>query len=169
MFSVGETIVYPQHGAGQILGIVEQEFLGAPRRFYNIRILHNEMMVMVPVDGAHEAGLREVMPERMVDVVLGVLRDDPTKMPKDWNRRIRHNKEKIKSGDALEIADVLRNLALRQHEKGLSTGERQMYGKARRMLASEMMCAKHVEEDDALRLLDGVLAEICARPRDLGR
>jgi CarD family transcriptional regulator len=170
MFGVGDTVVYPQHGAGQILDIVEQDFQGAPRLFYNIRILHNDMTVMVPVDGAEKAGIRAVMTEPMVDEVLGVLRDDPTKMPKDWNRRIKHNREKIKSGDVLEIADVLRNLALRQQEKGLSTGEKQMYGKVKRLLASEVMCAKRIREDDALRLLDGILAEICShQPRYAGQ
>ncbi len=169
MFGVGDTVVYPQHGAGQILDIVEQDFQGIPRRFYSIRILHNDMTVMVPVDGVDKAGIRAVIPEPMVEEVLGVLRDDPTKMPKDWNRRIKHNREKIKSGDVLEIADVLRNLALRQHEKGLSTGEKQMYGRVKRLLASEVMCAKHIREDDALRLLDGIIAEICAQPRYAGR
>ena len=169
MFGVGDTVVYPQHGAGEILDIVEQDFQGVPRLFYNIRILHNDMTVMVPVDGVEKAGIRPVMTEPMVDEVLGVLRDDPTKMPKDWNRRIKHNREKIKSGDVLEIADVLRNLALRQQEKGLSTGEKQMYGKVKRLLASEVMCAKRIREDDALRLLDGILAEICAQPRYAGQ
>jgi CarD family transcriptional regulator, regulator of rRNA transcription len=168
MFMVGDTVVYPQHGAGEILDIVEQDFQGVPRLFYNIRILHNDMTVMVPVEGMEKAGIRAVMTEPMVDEVLGVLRDDPTKMPKDWNRRIKHNREKIKSGDVLEIADVLRNLALRQQEKGLSTGEKQMYGKVKRLLASEVMCAKRIREDDALRLLDGILAEICAQPRYAG-
>jgi CarD family transcriptional regulator len=168
-FGVGDTVVYPQHGAGEILNIVEQDFQGVPRLFYNIRILHNDMTVMVPVDGVEKAGIRAVMTEPMVDEVLGVLRDDPTKMPKDWNRRIKHNREKIKSGDVLEIADVLRNLALRQQEKGLSTGEKQMYGKVKRLLASEVMCAKRIREDDALRLLDGILAEICAQPRYVGQ
>jgi CarD family transcriptional regulator len=168
-FGVGDTVVYPQHGAGEILGIVEQDFQGVPRLFYSIRILHNDMTVMVPVDGVEKAGIRAVMTEPMVDEVLGVLRDDPTKMPKDWNRRIKHNREKIKSGDVLEIADVLRNLALRQQEKGLSTGEKQMYGKVKRLLASEVMCAKRIREDDALRLLDGILAEICAQPRYVGQ
>ena len=168
-FGVGDTVVYPQHGAGEILDIVEQDFQGVPRLFYNIRILHNDMTVMVPVDGVEKAGIRAVMTEPMVDEVLGVLRDDPTKMPKDWNRRIKHNREKIKSGDVLEIADVLRNLALRQQEKGLSTGEKQMYGKVKRLLASEVMCAKRIREDDALRLLDGILAEICAQPRYAGQ
>jgi CarD family transcriptional regulator len=86
-------------------------------------------------------------------------------MPPNWNRRVKHNRDKIKTGDVLEIADVLRNLALRDNEKGLSTGEKQMYGKVKHILASELMYAMHVEEDHALRFLDGILAEICAQPR----
>jgi CarD family transcriptional regulator len=87
----------------------------------------------------------------------------------NWNRRVKHNREKIKSGDVYEIADVVRNLALRDHEKGLSTGEKQMFSKVKRILASELMYAKHMCEDDALRFLDGVLTEICAQPRYAGR
>lgn len=172
MFGVGDTVVYPHHGAGRILGIVEQDFQGTVRRYYQIQILHNDMTVMVPVDGLDKAGIRAVMSEDMVEEVLGVLRDDPTKMPVNWNRRIRHNRDKIKTGDVLEIAEVLRNLALRDHDKGLSTGEKQMYGKVRRILASELMCVKGMREEEALGLLDGVLTEICSQPRyqsiDLG-
>jgi CarD family transcriptional regulator len=165
MFNVGDTVVYPHHGAGRILEIVEQDFQGRPRRFYSIQILHNDMTVMVPVDGTEKAGIRPVISEPEVEEVLGVLRDDPTKMPKNWNRRVKHNRDKIRTGEVLEIADVLRNLALRDHEKGLSTGEKQMYSKVKHILASELMYAKRMREDDALRFLDGILAEICAQPR----
>ena len=165
MFSIGDTVVYPHHGAGRILEIVEQDFQGTPRPFYCIQILHNDMTVMVPVDGVEKAGIRAVISEPMVEEVLGVLRDDPTKMPKNWNRRIKHNRDKIKTGDVLEIADVLRNLALRDSEKGLSTGEKQMYGKVKHILASELMYAMRMREDDAVRFLDGLLAEICDQPR----
>jgi CarD family transcriptional regulator len=92
-----------------------------------------------------------------------VLRDDPTRMPKNWNRRLKHNREKIKTGEVLEIADVLRNLALRDAERGLSTGEKQMYGKVKHILASELMYAKQMREEEAACFLDGVLAEICAQ------
>lgn len=165
MFKVGDTVVYPHHGAGRILEIVEQDYQGIPRPFYSIQILHNDMTVMVPVDGLEKAGIRAVISEPMVEEVLGVLRDDPTKMPPNWNRRVKHNRDKIKTGDVLEIADVLRNLALRDNEKGLSTGEKQMYGKVKHILASELMYAMRMQEDDALRFLDGILAEICAQPR----
>lgn len=165
MFKKGDTVVYPHHGAGVIVDMVEQEFQGISRPYYSIRILHNDMSIMVPVDGADKAGIRRVISEPEVEEVIGVLKDDPTGMPKDWNRRVKHNRDKIKTGDVLEIADVVRNLALRDHEKGLSTGEKQMFGKVKRILASELMCAKHIAEEEASCLLDGILAEICTRPR----
>jgi len=164
MLNKGDTVVYPQHGAGRVLGIVEQEFQGAPRLYYRIRFLHNDTSVMVPVDAVDKTGIRPVISEPEVEEVIGVLRDDPTRMPTDWNRRVKHNHEKIKTGDVFEVADVVRNLALRDHEKGLSTGEKQMFGRVKRILASELMYAKHMAEDEALRFLDGILAEICARP-----
>ena len=168
MFSAGDTVVYPHHGAGRILEVLEQDFQGATRRYYSIRILHNDMTVRVPVDAVDKAGIRPVISENEVEGVLGVLRDDPTRMPKNWNRRVKENHEKIRSGDALEVADVVRNLALRDHEKGLSTGEKQMYSKVKRILASELMYAKDMCEADALCFLEGVLTEICARPRYAG-
>ena len=73
-------------------------------------------------------------------------------MPKNWNRRFKHNRDKMKTGDILELAEVVRNLALRDHEKGLSTGEKQMYVKAKKILASEFMYAKDMTEDEAARL-----------------
>jgi len=168
MFKPGDTIVYPHHGAGRVLEVVEQEFRGASRLYYSIRILHNDTSVMIPVDAVEKAGIRPVISEPEVEEVIGVLRDDPTRMPTDWNRRVKHNQEKIKTGDVLEVADVVRNLALRDHEKGLSTGEKQMFGTVKRILASELMYAKQMAEEDALRFLDGILAEICARPRCAG-
>jgi CarD family transcriptional regulator len=162
MFQVGDTVVCPHHGAGLILDIVEQEFQGTVRRYYSIQILHNDMNIKLPVDVTDKAGVRPVIPEIMVQEVVGVLRDDPTKMPGNWNRRVKHNREKIGSGDPLELADVVRNLALRDAEKGLSTGEKQMFGKVKRMLASELMYAKSVPLDDAVSFLDGILAEVCA-------
>jgi CarD family transcriptional regulator len=161
MFQVGDTVVCPHHGAGRILEIVEQDFQGTTCRYYSIQILHNEMNIKLPVEGTDKAGIRPVIPEVMVAEVVGVLRDDPTLMPVNWNRRVKHNREKIGTGDPLELADVVRNLALRDAEKGLSTGEKQMFGKVKRMLASELMYAKSIPLADAMSFLDGVLAEIC--------
>lgn len=168
-FHVGDTVVYPRHGAGRILDVVEQLFQGAPRLYYSIQIMHNDLTVMVPVDGTERAGIRPVISEPEVEEVLGVLRDDPTRMPLDWNHRVKHNKDKISTGDALEVADVVRNLALRDHEKGLSTGEKAMFSKVKHILASELMYAKGICEEEAQRLLEGVLVEICAQPRCVGQ
>jgi CarD family transcriptional regulator len=162
MFQVGDTVVCPHHGAGRILDIIEQDFQGCTRSYYSIQILHNNMNIKLLVEGTDRAGVRPVIPEVMVDEVVGVLRDDPTKMPANWNRRVKHNREKIGSGDPLELADVVRNLALRDAEKGLSTGEKQMFGKVKKMLASELMYAKNVCLDEATTFLDEVLTEICA-------
>lgn len=163
MFEIGDTIVYPQHGAGRILDVMSQEFQGEQRKYFLIQILHNEMTVRVPVDGVEKAGIRALMTDAKVEEVLAVLRDDATNMPGNWNRRIRHNTDKIKTGDILEIADVIRNLAIRERERGLSTGEKQMFAKVRRILASEIMCVKGVPEQEALGFLDGILQEACAQ------
>jgi CarD family transcriptional regulator len=165
MFQVGDTVVCPHHGAGRILELIEQDFRGTIRRYYSIQILHNNMNIKLPVDGCDKAGVRPVIPEVMVEEVLGVLRDDPTKMPLNWNRRVKHNRDKIGTGDPLELADVVRNLALRDAEKGLSTGEKQMYGRVKRMLASELMYAKSLALDDAMAFLDTVLGEVCSSQR----
>ena len=165
MFKIGDTVFCTHHGAGRIQEVVEQDFQGELRRYYRIRILHNDMTIMVPVDGTEKAGIRPVISEPMVEEVLGVLRDDPTKMPLNWNRRVKHNREKLKTGDALEIADVVRNLALRDYDKGLSTGEKQMFSKVKNILASELMYAKEMRLDDALTFLENVLSEACQRPR----
>jgi CarD family transcriptional regulator len=81
-------------------------------------------------------------------------------MPKNWNRRFKHNRDKMKTGDIFEMAEVVRNLAQRDQEKGLSTGEKQMFSKAKRILASELMYAKNMDEDEAREFLEEVLEEI---------
>ena len=86
-------------------------------------------------------------------------------MPKNWNRRFKHNRDKMKTGDIFELAEVVKNLNLRDHEKGLSTGEKQMFVKAKKILASELMYAKAVDEDEAAEWLDGVLAGTGEKPK----
>ncbi|MCL5942982.1 MAG: CarD family transcriptional regulator [Actinobacteria bacterium] len=163
MFSVGDKVVYPHHGAGRILDICQREVQGETRQYMTIQILHNDMTVMVPVDAAERAGIRAVIDEVMVEEVVGVLREDPTLMPKNWNRRLKHNREKIKSGDIFELADVVRNLAIRDATKGLSTGEKQMFGRVKKILASELMYAKKIPEAEAVQYLESLLTEICER------
>jgi CarD family transcriptional regulator len=116
------------------------------------------MTVQVPCENADAVGLRRVIGEKEVAVVLKALTGGSTEMPKNWNRRFKHNRDKMKTGDVLELAEVVRNLALRDHEKGLSTGEKQMFVKAKKILASELMYAKTMDEEECAEWLEEVLA-----------
>lgn len=164
VYSVGDKVVYPHHGAGTVIKKEKREVLGEKREYLTIQILHNDMTVMVPVDSADKAGLRKVIAKNDVEEVLAVLRQDETKMPKNWNRRFKHNREKIKTGDIFELAEVVRNLSIREAEKGLSTGEKQMFNRAKKILASELMYARGLQEDEADKFLDGVLKELAGAP-----
>jgi CarD family transcriptional regulator len=157
-FEVGDNVVYPHHGAGKVLKKEKKEIFGEKREYLTIKILHNDMTVMVPCDSAGKAGLRRVIDEPTVKKVLKVLADDVSEMPKNWNRRFKHNRDKIKTGDIYELAEVVRNLAIREAEKGLSTGEKQMFTRAKKILASELMYALEMEEDQAEDHLDGLLS-----------
>ena len=158
MYKVGDKVVYPHHGAGTVVKKESRDVLGQKREYLTIRILHNDMTVNVPSENADAVGLRKVIDEQMVEKVLKALTGGGTQMPKNWNRRFKHNRDKMKTGDIFELAEVVRNLSLRDHEKGLSTGEKQMFVKAKKILASELMYAKDMDEDEAAEWLDGVLA-----------
>jgi len=157
LYKVGDKVVYPHHGAGTVVKREIREVLGTKREYLTIQILHNDMTVMVPCENAALAGLRRVIDEVMVEKVLKALQGSGTVMPKNWNRRFKHNRDKMKTGDILELAEVVRNLSLRDVEKGLSTGEKQMFVKAKKILASELMYAKDMDEEEAAEWLDGVL------------
>jgi CarD family transcriptional regulator len=157
-FELGDHVVYPHHGAGKVLSKEDMEVLGTTREYLTIKILHNDMTVKVPTENAALAGLRRVIDEETVKKVLDVLTDVVSEMPKNWNRRFKHNRDKIKTGDIYELAEVVRNLALRESEKGLSTGEKQMFTRAKKILASELMYALDKDEDEAENYLDELLA-----------
>jgi len=158
LYKVGDKVVYPHHGAGTVVKKETSTVLGEKREYLTIKILHNDMTVNVPTENADAVGLRKVIDEQMVNKVLKALTGGGTQMPKNWNRRFKHNRDKMKTGDIFELAEVVRNLSLRDHEKGLSTGEKQMFVKAKKILASELMYAKDMDEDEAAEWLDGVLA-----------
>ena len=154
---IGDNVVYPHHGAGQVIKKEEKDILGEKRQYLTIKILHNDMTVMVPCENAGKAGLRRVIDEETVKKVLSVLTDDVSEMPKNWNRRFKHNRDKIKTGDIYELAEVVRNLAIREQDKGLSTGEKQMFTRAKKILASELMYALEMGEEQAEEHLDDLL------------
>lgn len=152
MFDIGDKIVYPMHGAGVIENIETKEILGEKKKYFIMKMPIGEMKVMVPVDNVEEVGIRDVIDSDMVPKVIDKLSDGQSKMPQNWNRRYRQNNDRIKTGDILEIAAVVRNLMLLDMEKGLSTGEKKMLGSATQMLYSEMVLAtdKSLEEVEDL-------------------
>jgi CarD family transcriptional regulator len=157
VYEIGDYVVYPHHGAGQVVKKEDKTILGETREYLTIKILHNDMTVMVPSCNAGKAGLRRIIDEDTVKKVIAVLTDDCSEMPKNWNRRFKHNRDKIKTGDIYELAEVVRNLAVREQEKGLSTGEKQMYTRAKKILASELMYALEKTEEQTEEHLDELL------------
>ncbi|HWH05750.1 MAG TPA: CarD family transcriptional regulator [Gaiellaceae bacterium] len=160
MFDVGDKVVYPHHGAGTVIKKEKREILGQTREYLTIQILHNDMTVNVPVENAEKVGLRTVIDEDLVNQVVKALTGGSTEMPKNWNRRFKHNRDKMKTGDIFELAEVVKNLSLRDHEKGLSTGEKQMFVKAKKILASELMYAKGMDAEEAAEWLEEVLSDV---------
>jgi transcriptional regulator, CarD family len=158
MFQVGDKVVYPMHGAGIIESIEEREVLGEIRKYYVMHLPVGNMKVFVPLNSVGSLGLRDVIDRSQVETVLAVLQSENVPTTLAWNRRYRANLEKIKSGDILEVAEVVRSLSYREKEKGLSTGEKKMYENACQILVSELVLAEASKEDDIRRWLDKVLA-----------
>jgi CarD family transcriptional regulator len=163
LYKVGDKVVYPHHGAGTVVKKEKRKVLGEEREYLQIQILHNDMTVQVPTENADRVGLRKVIDETTVEQVLKALQGSGTTMPKNWNRRFKHNRDKMKTGDIFELAEVVRNLSLRDHEKGLSTGEKQMFVKAKKILVSELMYAKGMDEEEAAEWLDDILSGVGAK------
>lgn len=157
MFNIGDKVVYPMHGAGVIESIEEREISGEKLRYYIIKLPMGEMKAMVPMDKVKEVGLRQVIDEDEIFKVFEVLKSESSSMPVNWNHRYRANLEKIKSGSIYEVAEVVRNLAYRDRQKGLSTGEKKMLENARRILLSELVMAKNVTETAMVEILEGYL------------
>ncbi|MFZ7104382.1 MAG: CarD family transcriptional regulator [Peptococcaceae bacterium] len=158
MFKIGDKVVYPMHGAGVIEAIEEKEVLGDKRSYYIMKMPFGNMKVMIPIDNIKEIGLRQVVKSEDVNKVISILQDTDDSMSTNWNRRYRANLEKIKSGDIYEVAEVVRNLTIRDKEKGLSTGERKMLENARQILISELVLAKEEKEDSIKNMLEELFA-----------
>lgn len=156
-FKVGDKVVYPMHGAGIIEAIEEREVLGQRQQYYIMKLPMGDMQVMIPLRSVEEVGLREVISPEEVSRVFEVLQGEKTKMSQNWNRRYRANLEKIKSGDIFEVAEVVRNLSIREKEKGLSTGERRMLESARQILISELVLAQGLPADEVERRINEIL------------
>jgi CarD family transcriptional regulator len=156
-FAQGDLVVYPNHGAGCVVGIEEKNILGEVRRYYVVYLPDEELTVSIPADG--DTDLRACADEESVARALAILRADATGMPSNWNHRLKHNREKIKSGEISQVAEVVRNLSAYGVENVLSTGERNMLVKARQILSSEIALMRNIEAAEAEKLIDGALKD----------
>lgn len=157
-FRVGDKVVYPHHGAAIIKSLEEKEFGGETKQYYMLRLAYGDLTLMVPTDKCDEVGIRDVIARDELDKVFKVLKSKECRMPTNWSRRFKTHVEKLRSGDIYQVAEVVRNLARRDAEKGLSAGEKRMLTKARQILVSEMTFAAGVDEAEAEKMLDKVLA-----------
>lgn len=153
MFSIGEKIVYPMHGAGIVEEIEEKKILGETRRYYILHVPYGDMKIMIPVDSTDEVGVRPIVDEETLDQVLAFLHDKSSVMSDNWNRRHRENMEKLKTGSIMNVAEVVRNLTRTDREKKLSTGEKKLLSNARQILISEIILVKGIDQDAASEMI----------------
>lgn len=141
MFQVGDKIVHPMHGAGVVDSIVSKKVNGVVREYYLLKIPVGGMLVMIPTTNSEEIGVRPVVNSAEADRIIASIPDIEVDMTANWNRRYRENMLRLKSGDLTEVARVVKGLALRDTDRGLSTGERKMLHSAKQILISEIvMC-----------------------------
>ena len=162
MFRKGDRVVYPHHGAAVVEDLVELERFGEQRIYVKLRLPHG-LTLMVPVESTEQVGLRGVVSRGELDKVFDLLREDASWMPILWGQRYRANLAKLISGDIYQVAEVVRNLSLRERGKALSSAERRMLAKAREILISELVFVVDSSEGSAEAMLDEVL-ERSGRP-----
>jgi CarD family transcriptional regulator len=157
-FQVGETVVYPHHGAALIEALETRTIKGEERLYLVLKIAQGDLTVRVPADNVDLVGVRDVVGQEGLDKVFDVLRMPYTEEPTNWSRRYKANLEKLASGDVIKVAEVVRDLHRREQDRGLSAGEKRMLAKARQILVSELALAEKTNEDKAEAILDEVLA-----------
>ena len=159
MFKKGDLAVYPAHGVGVIERIESQEISGCIQEFYVIRILENNMKIMVPTQNVDNVGLREIIGQNEVPKLYSILKKKDIIIDNQtWNRRYREYMDKIKTGSVFEVAEVYRDLLMLKEEKDLSFGERKMLDTARSLLVKEISLAKKVAEKQIEKDLDKIFA-----------
>lgn len=156
-FDVGDKVVYPHHGAAVIEKREQKEVFGEKREYLVLKLAYGDLTLMVPCDNTDEVGLREVINDEEVEEVFAVLRKKEARMPTNWSRRYKNHVEKLKSGDIYQVAEVVRNLSIRDKDKGLSAGEKRMLTRARQILVSELTFAIGVSEEEAEQKLNEAL------------
>jgi CarD family transcriptional regulator len=155
---VGDQVVYPHHGVATIERVEQKEVLGESKEYLVLRLDAGDLTLMVPAESCETVGIRKLIDKGQVDGVLKVLRKgECTDNAENWSRRYKANSERIRSGDIQQVAEVVRNLSLRERQKGLSTGEKRMLNKARQILAGEIAVALSVDSEEAEKVLEKAL------------
>lgn len=158
-FEIGQTVVYPHHGAAKIEEISTRMIRGEEKTYLTLRVSQGDLTIQVPAENVDLVGVRDVVDEDGLETVLSVLRAPYIEEPTNWSRRFKANQEKIATGDIVKVAEVVRDLTRRDDQKKLSTGEKRMLTKARGILTSELALARNIEKSAAAERLDAVLAE----------
>ncbi len=162
-FKVGDKVVYPHHGAAVIEKRETKVAFGEKREYLVLRLAYGDLILNVPADNTEGVGLREVINDEEVEEVFAVLRKKEARMPTNWSRRYKNHSEKLRSGDIYQVAEVVRNLSIRDKDKGLSAGEKRMLQRARQILVSELTFALNVDEETAEERLNE-RADLIDRP-----
>jgi CarD family transcriptional regulator len=157
-FKPGDRVVYPHHGAAVIERKEKRVAFGEETEYLVLRMAHGDLMLSVPADKAEDVGMRPPISVEDVEDLFELLRKKDVREPSNWSRRFKNHQEKLKSGDVYQVAEVVRNLALREASKGLSAGEKSMLVRARGVLVSELSFALDVSEDEALERVNAVLS-----------
>ena len=155
--NIGDKIVYPMHGAGEIVGVEEQEFDGEKKSYYVLKLPMGDLKLMLPVDKVEEIGLRTVIDKSKIPEVTEVLSGKAEKNVGSWNKRFHASLDRMKSGDILDVAAVTRNLERQNLKKKLSSGERRILDLARQILISELV---FVFEKDSKEISDWIDEQI---------
>lgn len=156
-FEIGETVVYPHHGAARIEDIATKSFGGKEKVYLTLRVLQGDLVIQVPADKLEEVGVRDVSNDRQLEHVFDVLRSPVDEGPTNWSRRYKVNSEKLTSGDVQKVAEVVRDLSRRDTGRVLSPGEKRMLSQARQILSSEIALARNISEEEAMAQLDEVI------------
>ncbi|BDZ49261.1 CarD family transcriptional regulator [Frondihabitans sucicola] len=157
-FEVGQTVVYPHHGAAEITAVKTRVIKGSEKLYLTLKVTQGDLVIEVPAENVDLVGVRDVIGHDGVEQVFDVLRAPFTEEPTNWSRRYKANLEKLASGDVIKVSEVVRDLWRRDQDKGLSAGEKRMLQKARQILVSELALAEHTDEAKAESVLDEVLA-----------
>lgn len=158
MYIVGENIVHPLHGAGVVEAVEERIIAGETKLFYVFRIPKGSMTVKIPAASCDDIGVRPVVDAEYAERVMSSFKEITTSMTQNWNKRYRENLLKIRSGDLMEVAGVIKGLMLREKEKGLSNGERKMLRSAKQILISEIVLSQNSTYEEVEERINAALA-----------